>query len=118
VVVFDEWYMSREVIEFLNNRCLTWVSMAKSNRLILQEDEKWSNLKDYSKEISKDYFKRINQEMGEKRFRWLYETTVVMKNVGEVKLVILKERINSKKCMFLVSNDIMMDGMKIFEYYK
>ena len=41
-----------------------------------------------------------------------------MKNVGEVKLVILKERINSKKCMFLVSNDIMMDGMKIFEYYK
>ena len=118
VVVFDEWYMSREVIEFLNNRCLTWVSMAKSNRLILQEDEKWSNLKDYSKEISKDYFKRINQEIGEKRFRWLYETTVVMKNVGEVKLVILKERINSKKCMFLVSNDIMMDGMKIFEYYK
>lgn len=62
--------------------------------------------------------KKSIQEIGEKRFRWLYETTVVMKNVGAVKLVILKERINSKKCMFLVSNDIMMDGMKIFEYYK
>ena len=33
-VVFDEWYMSQEVTEFLASRGLTWVSQAKSNRCI------------------------------------------------------------------------------------
>jgi len=38
-----------------------------------------------------------------------------MKNVGEVKLVILKERINSRNCKFIVSNDISMEGLKVFK---
>ena len=58
------------------------------------------------------------KSMEEKRYRWLYETKVVMKNVVEVKLVIPKERINSRNCKFLVSSDTSMDGLKIFEYYK
>lgn len=71
------------------------------------------------KVIPKELFQRgIDKELEERRYRWLYETRVVMKNVGEVKLVILKERINSRNCKFIVSNDISMESLKVFEYYK
>ena len=118
VVVFDEWYMSKELLEFLNSYRVTWVSMAKSNRLVLQGNDTWVNLREYARGIPKSCFKRIDKELEERRYRWLYETKVVMKNVGEIKLVILKERINSRNCKFIVSNDISMEGLKVFEYYK
>jgi len=118
VVVFDEWYMSKELLEFLNSYRVTWVSMAKSNRLVLQGNGTWVNLREYARGIPKSCFKRIDKELEERRYRWLYETKVVMKNVGEIKLVILKERINSRNCKFIVSNDISMEGLKVFEYYK
>jgi len=118
VVVFDEWYMSKEILEFLNSHGFDWVSMAKSNRLILQENGEWINLEKYSKIISKNCFKKIDKELDERRYRWFYETVVVMKNVGEIKLVILKERINSKSCKFLVSSNTSMGGLEVLEYYK
>ena len=118
VVVFDEWYMCKELLEFLNSYKISWVSMAKSNRLILQGNGEWVTLEKYGKNIPRNCFKKINKKLEEKRYRWFYETKVVMKNVGEVKLVILKERINSRNCKFLVSSDTSMDGLRVFEYYK
>jgi hypothetical protein len=41
-----------------------------------------------------------------------------MKNVGLVKLVVLKQRKNSRKHTFLVSNTTSLHGMQILEYYK
>jgi hypothetical protein len=117
VVVFDAWYMSKEVVDFLSSRSLTWVSSAKSNRLI-QMDDIWISVSAYAKTLSKQVFKRINKLVGEQRFKWIYETTVVMKNIGLVKLVILRQRRNSKTCTFLVSNNTGLDGLKILEYYK
>jgi len=117
VVVFDAWYMSKEVVDFLSSRSLTWVSSAKSNRLI-QMDDIWISVSAYAKTLSKQVFKRINKLVGEQRFKWICETTVVMKNIGLVKLVILRQRRNSKTCTFLVSNNTGLDGLKILEYYK
>jgi len=116
-VVFDEWYMCKDVIEFCNNRGLTWIAQAKKNRLIHMGEE-WISLGSYANNLPRKSFKRSNKKIGEKRFKWFYETTWVMKNVGLVKLVILKERRNSKKCKFLVSNNVDLDGMQILEYYK
>jgi hypothetical protein len=116
-IVFDEWYMCKEVIDFLNNRGHTWVSQAKSNRLI-QRGGKWRPLKRYAKNLQKNTFRKIYKIIDEERFKWFHETTVVMKKVGLVKLVILRRRKNSKTCTFLVSNNIDLDGMQILEYYK
>jgi hypothetical protein len=41
-----------------------------------------------------------------------------MKNVGVVKLVILKQRKNSRTYTFLVSNNTSLHGLQILEYYK
>ena len=117
VVVFDAWYMSKELVDFLSSRCLTWVSSAKGNRLI-QVDDTWISVSAYAKRLSKQVFKHINKVVGEQRFKWIYETTMVMKNIGVVKLVILRRRRNSKTCTFLVSNNRGLDGLKVLEYYK
>ena len=117
VVVFDAWYMSKELVDFLSSRGLTWVSSAKSNRLI-QVDDTWISVSAFAKRLSKQVFRCINTLVGEQCFKWLFETTVVMKNIGLVKLVILRRRRNSKSCTFLVSNNTGLDGLQVLEYYK
>jgi hypothetical protein len=116
-VVFDEWYMCRELLDFLSSRGLTWVSQAKTNRCIFI-DGVWINLTSYVKTLPHKLFNRIDAEVGEKKYKWFYETTVMMRNVGLVKLVILKRRRNSKRCVFLVSNNITLSGLQVLEYYK
>jgi hypothetical protein len=117
VVVFDAWYMSKELVDFLNCRGLVWVSQAKSNRLV-QVDDTWISVSMYAKSLSKQEFVRIDKVVDEQRFKWIYETTMVMKNIGLVKLVVLRQRKNSKTCTFLVSNDTDLDGLQVLEYYK
>lgn len=116
-VVFDAWYMSKEILDFLNSRGLIWVSEAKCNRLIQMKDE-WMQLKTFARCLEKTAFKRIDKTFGEKRYKWIYETEVLMKNVGMVKLVILRTRRNSKGFTFLVSNAIDCSGSQVFAYYK
>jgi SRSO17 transposase len=117
IVVFDAWYMSKELVDFLNSRDLTWISQVKSNRLI-QIDDKWISLTSCVKNLPKQVFTHITKQVGGQRFKWICETAVMMKHVGLVKLVILRERKNSKTWTFLVSNDINLDGIQILKYYK
>jgi hypothetical protein len=116
-IVFDEWYMSQELTEFIANRGLTWVSQAKTNRYILVDDA-WVGLASYARVIPVKAFTRVNAEVDEKRFKWFFETTVMMNKVGVVKLVVLKQRKNSRKHTFLVSNNTSLPGMVVLEYYK
>jgi len=116
-VVFDAWYMSKEILDFLSSRGLIWVSEAKSNRLIQMKDE-WIQLKVFAGGLEKTAFKRIDKILGEKRYKWIHETRVLMKNVGMVKLVILRSRRNSKGFTFLVSNANDCSGSQVFAYYK
>ena len=88
VVVFDAWYMSKELVDFVCCRGLIWVSSAKSNRLI-QENDTWTSVSTYAKSLSKQVFTRISKMVGEQRFKWIYETTKVMKNIGEFKNILL-----------------------------
>ena len=117
VVVFDAWYMSKELVDFVSSRGLLWVSSAKGNRLI-RVDDTWISVNAFAERLSKRAFKRINTMVDEQRFKWIYESTVVMKNIGLVKLVILRVRRNSKTYTFLVSNGGDVEGLQVLEYYK
>jgi len=116
-VVFDAWYMSKEILDFLSSRGITWVSEAEKNRLIQIGDD-WMQLKQYAGCLQKTDFNRIDKILGEKRYKWIYETDVLMKNVGMVKLVILRTRRNSRSFTFLVSNNLKCSGLQVFAYYK
>jgi hypothetical protein len=117
VIVFDSWYMAKDILEFISSRGLTWVSKAKNNRLIFI-DEKWVSLKWYAKHLSKKSFSRIDKVVDEKRYKWFFEATVTMKNVGEIKLVVLRTRKNSKSFSFLTSNNTKLNGLHVLGYYK
>lgn len=117
VVVFDAWYMSKELLDFLSCRGLVWVSQAKSNRLI-QVDDTWISVSTFARGFPMQVFNRIDKVVDEHRFKWIYEVTLVMKNIGLVKLVVLRQRKNSKTCTFLVSNNTELDGLHVLEYYK
>jgi len=117
VVVFDAWYMSKELVDFVSSRGLLWVSSAKGNRLI-RVDDTWISVNAFAERLSKRAFTRINTMVDEQRFKWIYESTVVMKNIGLVKLVILRVRRNSKTYTFLVSNGGDVEGLQVLEYYK
>jgi len=116
-IVFDEWYMAKEITDFIASRGLTWVSQAKSNRCVMV-GEAWAGLATYARSLPAKAFTRVNAEMDEHRFKWFCEAVVVMKNVGEVKLVVLRPRKNSRKYTFLVSNTTSLPGMVVLEYYK
>ena len=116
-IVFDAWYMAKDILDFLNSRGITWVAKARNNRNIFVDD-KWVSLKWYAKHLPKKSFTRIDKIVDEKRYKWIFETTVTMKNVGEVKLVILRERKNSKSFSFLASNNTNLKGLEILSYYK
>lgn len=116
-IAFDSWYFSKELTNYIASRNLTWVTMAKLNRLILVGNE-WCQLSRFWKTIAKNQFSKINVEIDEKKFKWFYETTVTMKNMGTVKVVLLKKRKNSRKCTILVSNNLEISGLKILKYYK
>ena len=118
VVVFDAWYMSKELVDFVNGRGLVWVSQAKSNRLIQVDDGSWISVNVFAQGLPKQVFNRIDKVVDERRFKWIYETTMMMKHVGMVKLVVLRQRKNSKTFTFLVSNNTALDGLQILEYYK
>lgn len=118
VVVFDAWYMSKELVDFVNGRGLVWVSQAKSNRLIQVDDGSWISVNVFARGLSKQVFNRIDKVVDERRFKWIYETTLMMKHVGMVKMVVLCQRKNSKTFNFLVSNNTALDGLQILEYYK
>jgi SRSO17 transposase len=118
VVVFDAWYMSKELVDFVNGKGLVWVSQAKSNRLTQVDDGSWVSLHVFAQGLPKQMFNRIDRVVDERRFKWIYETTMMMKHVGMVKLVVLRQRKNSKTFTFLVSNNTALDGLQILEYYK
>lgn len=116
-IVFDEWYMAKEITDFIASRGLTWVSQAKSNRCI-QCGGAWVGLATYARSLPVKAFTRVNAEVDEHRFKWFFETTVLMNKVGIVKLVVLRSRRNSRKFTFLVSNTTSLPGMVVLEYYK
>ena len=51
VVVFNTWYMSKELVDFVDSRDLTWVSSAKRN-LLIQVDDTWISLSTFAKDLS------------------------------------------------------------------
>lgn len=116
-IVFDEWYMCHELTDYINSHGLTWVSQAKTNRCV-QVGEEWIGLARYAQTLALDVFTRVNAEIEEKRYKWFFETIAMMKNVGVVKLVVLKQRKNSRKHTFLVSNTANLNGMQVLAYYK
>ena len=116
-ITFDSWYGAKELFDFLTARGQTWITEAKTNRVIMWEDE-WLQVKQVFKRTSKESYKRINSEVEGTRFKWYLEVETMMKNVGKVKLVFLRKRRNSKTFTALIINNTDLSTSQIIQYYK
>lgn len=117
VVTFDSWYGAKELFDFLMSRGQTWITEAKTNRVILWENE-WLQVKKVFGQIPKDRYKRIDSEVEGTRFKWYLELEITMKNVGKIKLVFLRKRKNSKTFTALITNNTNLSTSQIIQYYK
>lgn len=116
-VTFDSWYGAKELFDYLASRGQTWITEAKSNRVIQWEDD-WLQVRQVFGQISKDAYTRIDSEMEGKQFRWYLEVETTMKNVGKVKLIFLRKRKNSKNFTVLITNNINLSAIQVIQYYK
>ena len=109
-VLFDSWYFASRLIRLLERERKDWVTEAKSNRLILVNDE-WTRLEDYAHSLDLHDMKAYSVD-GKSYF--MKSITTWMKNVGKVQ-VIVSRGIDSEK--FFVTNRTDWNPRKVIDLY-
>ena len=121
-VVFDSWYGSKETFDFLTSRGQTWITEAKTNRVIQWEDNRlqddWLQIKQVFKKMPKKAHKRINTDIKDTRFKWYIELETVMKNVGKAKLVFLRKKKEQQNLHSTITNNTSLTTNQTIQYYK
>jgi len=115
--LFDSWFLSKPVVGTLKKYELKYVSRAKSNRIIVGLH---MNLKEYADTVLKPTaFKEITiQSVRAPESLFAYTAILPISNLGDVKVVFVKNELNGPVKAYLVSNDLKRSGTEIIEAYK
>lgn len=124
-VVFDSWYATRGLIEFIEALGIKeWVTQAKSDRVVMSDDgETETNLVDYAGTIPKEHFKPVEiytSLLGKKKTYWAFCITVRMKFLGgrKVRLVISYDNPQLEgDPLFFITNMRFWEEKKILQAY-
>jgi hypothetical protein len=112
-VVFDSWYGSQELLNHIDSRGQVFITEAKSNRLIENEEGK-VQARDYQA-CHRQEFRRVDRP--ETEYRWYLERVSVIKGGLKVKFVFLKQRWEDE-ALVLMTNALNMDVQAVVKYYK
>ena len=119
-LVFDSWYFSKKLVEIASRLGLNWVTRAKKNRFVKYNRE-WLPLKDLIPRLKGETWKKIpfkaKLDDDETRYQYMLEATVRMRRAGMVKLVVIKNKLDSEEGIFLVSNNTDFSAKKIIRIY-
>jgi len=114
-VVFDAWFLSKDLVRFISSKGLNWVEVAKSNRIILVKGKRTS-LKSFHETLSQAAFREI-EVAG--RTVYAFTKTVKMSVLGKVRLLLLHEKPDlSDTPLFLVTNNLRWDATRILRTYQ
>jgi hypothetical protein len=83
-VLFDNWYASKEFINFLQEKPLSWVTRLKSDRNV-KIAGRYMAIREFAATLPKEAFKRVM--VGETAY-WVFSKAVDLKGVGQVRIVI------------------------------
>ncbi|MGV9141425.1 MAG: transposase [Promethearchaeota archaeon] len=116
-VVFDSWFLAKDITALLDDHKLKYVSRAKSNRKIKGLD---MNVKEYAANVLKDSDFEETSVEGYSSKITVYCTSSILpiSKLGDVKVVFLKTKQESDVSCFLVSNDLKLSMKEIIELYK
>jgi len=101
-ITFDTWYSSKDLLNYLQRRGMNYVTMVRCNRLFKVADKRFVyGAQDICNSFGITQF-RYNQKLG----FYLRGLEAVLKGVGSVKLVIVKNgyRASIKEIRFIVTN--------------
>jgi SRSO17 transposase len=127
VVVFDSWYMSEELTDFLVEKGIeAYVAEEKGDRIVLSDDSRTEvSLSEWAKTIPRERFEPVQvytSLLGEKRTFLAYCTSVRMKHLDgrKVKLVISYKwegGENEEEPSFYVTNARIWESKRILQTY-
>jgi SRSO17 transposase len=126
VVLFDSWYMSEELTSFLREKGVeAYVSEEKGDRIMLSDDSNTeTSLSEWAKTIPRESFEPVEVRtaiLGEKKTFYAYCTSVRMKHLDGVKVMLVvsykDEKLDEGKegPSFFVSNMRFWESKKILQ---
>ncbi len=114
-VVFDAWFLAKDLVRFIESEGLNWVAIAKSNRIIFIKGRRIS-LKSFQEALSPDAFQEMEVDG---LTLYGFTKTVKMSKLGKVRLLLLHQKPDlSDAPMFLVTNNLRWDKKRILRIYQ
>lgn len=114
-VVFDAWYLAKDVVTFIESQGLHWVGAAKSNRLIFVGGQRM-RLDAFGQSLNRSDFKKI--DINETTF-YCFSKTVRMSKLGKVRLLIVhQEEDLSDEPKYLVTDNLRWEARRILRMYQ
>lgn len=99
IILFDSWYCKYNIIDRIIQHNKIFVSRIRSNSVI----KKGSGKKSLKKHAESIQHKKYSQVRIHGKSYWIYETVLVFKTYGKLRVIISKEGVNDKP-VFLVTN--------------
>lgn len=121
-IVFDSWYFAKEVISYVENKNLTWITDAQTNRMISFKGN-WTHAGDLYKLIPSVKFTEVCVSMSNKESRKFVLYSFITKIKGlknKVKVVVIKGQFSSsdpKEIRILVTNHLSLTPEAIIQKY-
>jgi len=112
-VVFDSWYLSRHLSQYIEGMSKSWVSRAKSNRIVYIEGKQIS-LINYVKSIPKEEF--ATTEVNGKTYTY-FSKAVKMSNQGKVRIVVFTDKEEESGFKILVTHELTWKPRSIIRAY-
>lgn len=115
--LFDSWYFSKELTDYIESYGKDWISVAKLNRVVLWDGNKIKLSEFVTKTIPWESYKRL--EVNGKIF-WYFTKSVTLKTNGKVRIVSTfeeKNGVKEKHPTVLVTNRTDWDVRKIINSY-
>jgi SRSO17 transposase len=114
-VVFDAWYLSKELVKYIESKRLHWVGGAKSNRIIFIGEKKM-RLDVFGQSLKRSDFKKIDIKG---TTYYCFTKTVRMSKLGKVRLLIFHEEADfSDEPTYLVTDNLRWEARRILRIYK
>ena len=99
IVLFDSWYAKSEIIDYLVEKNVPFVSRLRSNNVILGDFRKLS-LKKFADGIKHNEYEPI--KMNGKSY-WIYDKTLHLQAYGKMRVILSKRGVHDEP-IFLVTN--------------
>lgn len=99
IVLFDSWYAKKDIIGFLAEKNVPFVSRLRSNNVMFV-DEKKTSLKKFAESIVHKQYQQI--KMNGKSY-WVYDTIFNLKAYGKLRVILSKTDVNEEP-IFLATN--------------